>query len=260
LIALFCTSEAVTHLLVRGSLASGTTDRLSDVDLVVGVADERFGELVAIMDSLMRTEMGSVLPGWRDSIVADMAGVGFVYLLARGTGLQQVDLYLAPQSTVPVVQARTGAALVFERPGRLPPDPAVATVPAVRQGPQELIIEALVVEYLIRKRIARGDHHVAYSEGFLFATAAKNLVKATLAPDSRFYGWYRLREEIAVTPIGRACLDDLDAIIGGPAVPTPASLDRGLALVLAIAQRAAPEALAPLGTVIDLYWPGSGSR
>ncbi|MEU3958031.1 hypothetical protein AB0F45_38215 [Streptomyces achromogenes] len=32
-------SPAVTHLLVRGSLASGTADRLSDVDFVVGVHD-----------------------------------------------------------------------------------------------------------------------------------------------------------------------------------------------------------------------------
>ncbi|MDI5969434.1 nucleotidyltransferase domain-containing protein [Streptomyces sp. SL13] len=33
-------TPAVTHLLVRGSLATGTADRLSDVDLVVAVRDE----------------------------------------------------------------------------------------------------------------------------------------------------------------------------------------------------------------------------
>lgn len=39
---LLTASTTVTHLLVRGSLATGTTDRLSDVDFVVGVEDRFF--------------------------------------------------------------------------------------------------------------------------------------------------------------------------------------------------------------------------
>ncbi|WUX49896.1 nucleotidyltransferase domain-containing protein (plasmid) [Streptomyces sp. NBC_01435] len=57
---------AVTQLLVRGSLATGTADRLSDVDLVVAVQDERLPVLMASLDAVMSTEFGALLPGWRD--------------------------------------------------------------------------------------------------------------------------------------------------------------------------------------------------
>lgn len=256
---LFTASPAVTHLLVRGSLASGTADRLSDVDFVVGVDDRSFPEFISILDALMSADLGGILPGWRDTIVGDMGGLGFVYLVGWAGHLQQVDLYVVPASQVNRVYEHTVAQPIFVRDAEATyePDPRVAPfVARTLAGPRscaELIIETLVVGYLIRKRITRGQEFIAYSEAYLFNTAAKNLVKTALAPTSRYYGWYQLREEVGSTPIGKECLQDLAALISAPAIPTATSFAEGLRRVIAIATRAAPEAVDSLRPAIDAY-------
>lgn len=257
LVELFESSAAITHLLVRGSLAAGNADRLSDVDLVIGVEDSRFAAFVAAHDVLMQTELGSVLPGWRDRIVGDMGGVGFVHLVPWQGRLQQVDLYLAPSSRIGRLQTLTRARAVLVRPTQQ--SGGARDVPAHRPSATELLVEVLVVGYMIGKRVRRDQHFIAYAEMHMLSTAAKDLVKAALAPDSHYYGWYRLEEEIGLTPMGRACLSDLRAVVAGPALPSRESLDRSLALVLAIARRAAPEAVERLQPALDIYWNHLGN-
>ena len=209
---LFIASPAITHLLVRGSLASGTADRLSDVDFVVGIDDRSFPEFISVLDALIFADLGGILPGWRDTIVGDMGGLGYVYLVGWAGHLQQIDLYVVPASQVNRVHEHTAAQPIFVRNAEATyeSDPRVASfVARTMAGPRscaELIIETLVVGYLIHKRITRGQEFIAYSEAFLFNTAAKNLVKTALAPTSRYYGWYQLREEVGSTPIGKECL------------------------------------------------------
>lgn len=253
MIGLFSASEAVSHLLVRGSLASGKVDRLSDVDLVIGVADTHLPALVTVHDALLQVEFGSVLPAWRDRIVGDMGGVGFVHLVPWDGRLQQIDLYFVPTSGIEQVRTRTRARAVLARPvDRF--WPTTPPMPEPRYGATELLVEVLVIGFMIRKRIRRDQDFIAYGEANMLATAAKDLVKVALAPDSCHYGWYRLNEEVGVTPIGQACLRDLREVLAGPAVPTTESLDRSLALVLAIARRAAPEAVETLQPALDTYW------
>jgi hypothetical protein len=110
-----------------------------------------------------------------------------------------------------------------------------------------------VVGYLIHKRVTRGQEFIAYSEAYLFNAAAKNLIKAALAPGSRYYGWYQLREEIGSTPIGKECLSDPVALVSAPAIPTAETLAKGLDRVVAIAERTAPEVVDSLRPAIDAY-------
>ncbi len=256
---LFTASPAVTHLLVRGSLASGTADRLSDVDFVVGVEDRLLPEFVSVLDALVSADLGGILPGWRDTIVGDMGGLGYVYLVGWAGRLQQVDLYVVPASRVTRVHEHTAAHPIYVRDADATyvPDPRVAPFAArILAEPRscaELLIETLVVGYLIRKRVTRGQEFIAYSETYLFNMAAKNLIKAALAPGSRYYGWYQLREEIGSTPIGKECLSDLAALVSAPAILTAETLVKGLDRVIAIAERAAPEALESLRPAIDAY-------
>ncbi len=256
---LFTRSDAVTHLLVRGSLARGTADRLSDVDFVVGVNDSQFEEFVSVLDPLLTTDLGGILPVWRDTIVGDMGGLGYVYLIGWAGHLQQLDLYLAPASCIGRVQEQTVCQSIFTRdPAAVyEPNPSterfVADTMSVPRSCEDLLIEALVIGYLIRKRITRGQEFIAYSEAFLFNTAAKNLIKAALAPLSGFYGWYQLKEEVGTTPIGRECLNHLMALISTPAIPTVASLTEGLDRVFTIANMVAPEAVDNLKEAIDAY-------
>ena len=253
-------STAVTHLLVRGSLASGTADRLSDVDLVVGVSDAAFPAFAAALDDLMTVKAGALLPGWRDSIVADLGGLGFVFLVPHDGKLQQIDLYLAPSSRIPAIRSTMATALLLDR--QVPADDAESAVRAAvfvaeqagrPKSCTELLIEHLVLAVLLHKRIRRGQRFVAYAEWHLLHTATKNLIKTALAPTSRFWGWYQLREEIALTPIGRACLTDLDAAISGPAIPEASDVTAALDRVLTLTTRACPRALDSLGDAITAY-------
>ncbi|MFV2197790.1 nucleotidyltransferase domain-containing protein [Nocardiopsis sp. LOL_012] len=54
---LLAASPAVTHLVVRGSFATGTSDRLSDVDLVVGVRETDYPAFTAAHDALIATSL-----------------------------------------------------------------------------------------------------------------------------------------------------------------------------------------------------------
>ncbi|MFF4711358.1 hypothetical protein ACFY2V_08095 [Streptomyces eurythermus] len=253
-------SPAVTHLLVRGSLASGTADRLSDVDFVVGVHDRDLSAFASALDDLMTIAARALLPGWRDTIVADLGGIGFVFLVQYEGKLQQVDLYLAPASQISALRRKVAGKMLLERP------PAEITTTQIEQArthitgllsrPRsctELLIEHLVLAVLLHKRIQRGQRFVAYAEWHLLHTATKDLVKAALAPASRFWGWYQLREELALTPIGRSCLADLDAAIASPAVPTAADVDAALDRVIALTERACPNALDGLADAITAY-------
>lgn len=252
-------SQAVTHLFVRGSLASGTADRLSDVDFIVGVEDHSFTEFVSVLDALVMTELGAIMPGWRDTIVGDMGGLGFVYLVPWASKLQQIDLYVVPASQAVSVAQRTDARSMFVR--QLEPDyvPESAVSEYTVQAPtslyscHQLAIEVLVVGYLVRKRIARGQDFIAYSEWHFFTTAVKNLIKAALAPQSQYHGWYQLPAEVGSTPIGKQCLRDLNALISMSAIPTVSSLTDGLERVVAITERAAPETAGSLNSAIDAY-------
>ena len=257
---ILATSPAVTHLLVRGSLAHGTADRLSDVDFVVGVHDAQLPAFAEALDDLMSVEAGALFPGWRDTIVADLGGVGMVFLVPDDGRLQQIDLYLAPASRLPDLQASIATASLLDRQ----PAPAGMDEVAVAERfaiefaarPRtctELVIEHLVLAVLLHKRIKRGQRFVAYSEWHRLHTATKDLIKAALTPTSRFWGWYQLGEEIAVTPIGRACVSDLNVAISGPAVPLATDVNAAIERMLALVDRVCPEALDGLRDAVDAY-------
>ncbi|HSZ31115.1 MAG TPA: hypothetical protein VK784_15335, partial [Pseudonocardiaceae bacterium] len=98
--SLLAASPAVTHLMIRGSFAAGTSDRLSDVDLVVGIREADYGDFVAACDALVASELGQILPGWPDTIVPDFGGLGYVHLIQHAQMLYQLDLYLAPSCRI----------------------------------------------------------------------------------------------------------------------------------------------------------------
>lgn len=253
-------SPAVTHLLVRGSLASGTADRLSDVDFVVGVHDAHLPAYLTALDDLMSIEAGALLPGWRDSIVADLGGIGMVFLLPHDGKLQQTDLYLAAASKIPAIRRTIATASLLDRPAPSVSPPQIrraegfiAEHTARPKSCTELLIEHLVLAVLLHKRVRRGQRFIAYAEWHLLHTATKDLVKAALAPASRFWGWYRLAEEIALTPIGRECLADLETAVTSPAIPDAADVDAALDRVIGLAERACPTALDGLRDALTAY-------
>ncbi|MGH8902512.1 MAG: nucleotidyltransferase domain-containing protein [Egibacteraceae bacterium] len=253
-------SPSVTHMSVRGSLAAGTADQMSDIDFVVGVHDAMFRQFVQVLDALMVAELGAILPGWRDTIVGKLGGLGYVYLVAAEEKLYQLDLYVAPASRVADVQRRVNARLLYAAP----PDGEIAAMPeapgefidsqmARQPSCSDLLVEILVVAQMIRKRIMRGQHFIVYDETHLLLNAAKNLVKEALAPASTYWGWYHLEEDVGVAPIGRACLEDLAVLTASPPMRSQDALRDAMERIFDIVQRAAPETIESFGPAIDAY-------
>lgn len=259
LVALLSASPAVTHLLVRGSLAYGTSDRLSDVDLVIGVQLSRYSLYVSALDTLVRVELGAILPGWLDRIVPSMGGLGSVHLVEHHGHLQQLDLYLAPADRVSDIADLTCGYIVYAAPGAAP-EPRDAAVEAfvrdrLTAAPTcgEAVIEALVLAFMMRKRLVRRQYMLAYAEYHMLVTAVRSLIRTALQPDRAAYGWYHLEEEIGASNLGRACLNDLATLMDAPPVPTPESLTRALEVVVAVARRVAPDVVDGLALDLDAY-------
>jgi len=256
-------SPHVTHVYVRGSLVHGTADRLSDLDFVAGVTDEQFCDFCDVLDVLMETEFNAILPGWRDSIVFPMGGIGYVYLIESGGKLQQLDFYVLPASRAADIPIRTGARLVFSRElpaaASVAPELEASVERRIADGRTrkpslvERVVEVLVLALMIRKRIRRGQFFLAYGETHMVRTAVKELVKTALAPYSIYRGWYRLEEELGVTPLGQACVRDLRALVAAPPPEREADLDAMLDRCLRIANIAAPAATEELALGIDAY-------
>ncbi|GAA4182609.1 hypothetical protein GCM10022252_08780 [Streptosporangium oxazolinicum] len=252
-------SPAVTHLLIRGSFAHGTSDRLSDVDLVVGIAPSAFAEFVTVLDALAVAELGALMPGWPDRIVPRMGGLGYVHLVEDSGKLYQLDLYLAPSDKIDEITAFTRGHIIYTAPhsNDETPDPAVAQLVtdylAMPPTCEQLVVEALVLGWMIRKRIARGQKFMAYAETHMLHTTARSLIRTALSPKTAFYGWYHLDTDIGVTPIGRSCLRELEALITSPPTPTVASLKNSIDRILTLAERAAPDAVNTLRLSIDAY-------
>lgn len=254
----FVSSPAVTRLAVRGSLAAGTADRLSDIDFIVGITDLELRRFVSVLDSLIATELGALFPGWRDTIVRRMGGLGYVYLVTNNDRLYQVDLYLVPASIAPAVERRTNAHVLHTSP--IAPsgtDSSVAEfIESELARPQscgELLVEICVIVEMLGKQINRGERFLIHAQTGLLLNALKELIKAALAPASTSWGWYHLREDLGRTPIGRTCLLELYALMAAPPIRTMDVLRSTFRRVLEIARRASPETLKADAAALDAF-------
>ncbi|MFI1734957.1 hypothetical protein ACH40E_38240 [Streptomyces acidicola] len=255
-------TTAVTHLLVRGSLATGTADRLSDVDLVVAARDETLPALMGSLDALMATTFGALLPGWPDTIVGDLGGAGFVYLLPYDGHLLQLDLYLCPTSAVEALRRRIGPRLLWQGPGA--DDTADAetrgrTAQELARAAQEpadcraLLVQAMVLHAMLRKRLTRGQQYIAYGLLHDLNVTCREVIRTALVPYSRHHGWYHLPDEVGRTATGRECLAELTEALTSPPVPTVAQADEALERIVRLAQRIAPHAVGSLTDEITAY-------
>jgi hypothetical protein len=255
---------AVTQLLVRGSLATGTADRLSDVDLVVAVRDERLLALMDSLDAVMSTEFGTLLPGWRDTIVGDLGGAGFVYLLPHDGHLLQLDLYLCPDSAVDALRRRIGPRLLWQAPrtdtgsdadtvSRVETAADLARPAAAPADCPTLLVQAMVLHAMLRKRVLRGQEYIAFGLLHQLHETCRDVIRTALVPHSRHHGWYHLPDEVGRTMIGRECLAELADALSGPRVPTVAQADQALERIVRLAGRIAPHAVAALSDELTAY-------
>jgi predicted nucleotidyltransferase len=260
-------SPAVSHILVRGSFATGRADRSSDVDLVIGVLEVGLEPFLSSLDTLVRTELGALLPGWRDSLVSDMGGRGYVYLIPAMETLYELDLYVIPQHQVPAMLER-GAAIVYRRAEtcRLEltacdPDP-VNVRPACSEASmvRDLVVEILVLLHMMSKRVSRRQSFIVYGQTYLLNDAVRRLIKHCLAPWSKHWGWYHLEEDLSGDPAGSVCLRELGALVSAAPVRDRESLQEVFTHVERVIACAAPTVWAQLSQELEAYRHYTGLR
>nr|WP_307531859.1 nucleotidyltransferase domain-containing protein [Streptomyces umbrinus] len=89
----------MTHLLVRGSLATGTADRLSDVDLVVAVRDDRLPALIEDIEHAVRTHRSAGDVAARREVLRVAADLyGLLRSYCRRTGRLDLSLMVADRA------------------------------------------------------------------------------------------------------------------------------------------------------------------
>ena len=255
-------APSVSHVLVRGSFSSGLADRSSDIDLVIGLREADFLPFLSVLDLLMRTEFATLFRGWPDTMVGNMGGRGFVYLAPVGGVLFQLDVYVAPEPDIEQI-VENGATVLFDR----------ATVPVEAmdllagcagmsfdvisddKSPTEddAIVEILVVFYMLRKRVLRGQSFIVYGQTYMLNDALRKLIKKSLAPASQHWGWYNLDEDTQANPSGRACLDALRAMVAAGPIRDGHDIRNSFDRVMDIINHAAPDAVARLSRSIDAY-------
>jgi predicted nucleotidyltransferase len=257
-------SPAVTHLLVRGSLAAGHADRSSDVDLVIGVRSDALQRFLISIDTLFRIELGSLFPGWRDSLAPDMGGVGFVYLVPFHDTLYELDVYVVPDNAVPAI-ARGNAQVIFAReklaqplmgPQKTDggPSPGLAS-PDIAQ---ELVVEIVVLLHMMTKRVNRRQTFIVHGLTYLITDAVRHLVKQCLVPQSRHWGWYYLDEELGADSRGVACLRELAALIAAPPIVDRAGIQKMFSGIGRVIACAAPHLWSRLEPEFEAYRHYSG--
>ena len=172
---------------LRGSLARGSENSESDIDLVVTVAEQTFDAAIHELSRTLPLSAAARPSPWLDGIVRDFGGIGLVNLLqVDEQKWGQVDVVPAPP------QPPAAAARSLERVARplhehdphghddIPAsDEIIAGMDAVRRRHQQLAahdvqqaaLGSRVSTFLLRKRLMRQDRLQTFAD--TYATALR---------------------------------------------------------------------------------------
>lgn len=203
LLDVFARKDALKFAFVRGSIARNDYDRTSDVDLVIGIEDSLFESFIQSLDFLMEEHFNPILPGWNDKIVPDFGGLGYVYLIPENGQLFQVDLYVIPASKLAAVRAIPKAKQVYmanddvvvaDIKTQQQNQNLIQTLKKAESGKDAYLVEAMILAFLLLKRIKRGQVLLNYSETVLLNSAIRNIFRLCFEPHYINYGWYHFME------------------------------------------------------------------
>lgn len=254
-------SPVVSHLLVRGSIATGRADRSSDVDLVVGVQSRAIESFLAMLDSIINIELGCLFPGWYDLLAPNMGGFGFVYLVPFKGILYELDIYVVPEDTIPSI-IDLGAMQIHAKSnitdscedGFSTFERNIDIKNIIKNDPaQNLVVEILSLLYMVNKRVIRQQWFIVYGLSYLINDALRRLIKHCLIPNSQHWGWYHLEDELGVDPRGRKCLNELSALISILPTPNHTDVKTVFAHIIQIISIANPELWSELKIKLEAY-------
>jgi predicted nucleotidyltransferase len=222
-------------IFLRGSLARGTEDPESDIDLAVTVADDKFEAALDDLSHALPPALGGRLPPWLDGLVRDFGGIGLVYLLQvaeRKWG--QVDIYLLPHGRRHRLlehEPTTLSLLAPDVPGRTR-DLTESHVDAVRRSHEQLaaqdlqqaVLACYVATFLLRKRLIRRDRLQTFADTYATAKCVRDLIVLACYPDRREHGWHGLPKVAERSQDPALVLDVLSTFTRQDVLQQPAEL------------------------------------
>ncbi|MGA8821164.1 MAG: nucleotidyltransferase domain-containing protein [Xanthobacteraceae bacterium] len=185
--------------LLRGSMARGSADSESDIDLVAVTADAEFETALRDLTSELPQFLPGRLPPWLDGIVRDFGGMGFVYLLRISEQKWgQLDIYLLPQSRKQQLLDNEFA-LALQCDGGIKPFAGQAATPVdsarrhfeehAGADVEQAVLACYVAMFLLRKRLIRGDRLQTFADTYATALRVRDLIFAACYADRPERGW-----------------------------------------------------------------------
>ena len=184
-------------MFLRGSLAQGSEDFESDIDLVVTVAEDEFEAAINDLTDVLPQSLPGRLPPWVDGLVRDFGGIGFVYLIQAGKKKWgQVDIYLLPHGRRQRMLDLEFALPLCSRDAlKAYDDSMAARVDVARRHHEQLaardlrqaVLACYVAAFLLRKRLMRRDRLQTFADTYATAKCLKDLLILACYPDE--FGW-----------------------------------------------------------------------
>ena len=206
LLGIFSSQPSLHSAYIRGSIASNSYDRSSDVDLVLIINDDSYSLTVDSLDAIIQQHFCVTRPGWLDKIVPDFGGLGYVYLVSFENKIYQLDLYLLPLSQINSIRRIPKATLVFSQEATLPSaisqnmtEEVTRYIDDKKQSRDTILSlgdEIIVLSFLLKKRIKRQQLFLNASETHMLAVCLRNLMRLTWEPHLLDFGWYHFLEAI----------------------------------------------------------------
>jgi hypothetical protein len=206
LLGIFSSQTYLHSAYIRGSVASNSYDRSSDVDLVLVITDDSYILTVDSLDAIIQQHFCIIRPGWLDKIVPNFGGLGYVYLVSFENKIYQLDLYLLPLSQADSIHRMPKATLVFSQDARSASLinqkmtlEVTQYIEDKKQSPESILAlsdEIIVLSFLIKKRIKRQQLFLNASETYMLAICLRKLMRLTWEPHLLDFGWYHFLEWI----------------------------------------------------------------
>lgn len=251
----FTASPWLRRAYVRGSIASGEYDRVSDIDFVAVYSPRHFNKIVELSPDIMASHFHVLLPPWLDSIVPDFGGVGFVYLVEYNGKVVTIDLYFLPESKIAIITKLTDVKLLYcnsdndlkqckgttQRSTEAGTPRRYGYTPdSERDVTTSLVVEIFVLAIFLMKRIARGQIFLNYSETHRQTCALNRLWRAVYDVPHVDFGFYHLEKALFSSVGGRRFSQPLLRTIQSPLSDQRVVLDK-VGLAMEIIQDGSPE-------------------
>jgi predicted nucleotidyltransferase len=256
----FLSNINISELLIRGSIAEGTCDRLSDIDFVIACRDDSYIDLVESLDEFLNSKFDILFPGWYDSIVPDFGGLGFVYLLFYDSKIYQLDVYVLPNSQVSSMKKRILVKSIFKNNNISQINtPAEKNIDFCKRFSkngditENIFIESLIIGFLVYKRIHRSQYFLNFCETKILLNSYKNLIRSRYDPKYLQYGWYKL-ENLHNHDEGKVWLKSLKKFIEKSTIQDLESLGEFMREILKFIHVNEPKVISKYEKSINRYY------